>query len=275
MNQAKVVRRLFLLIAAAGFCVMPQPASAEVIARSGPAAVSLLEVYSSEGCSSCPPGETWLSTLTEDAGLWTQFVPVAFHVDYWDYLGWKDPLSQKRFSDRQRDYAGFWQSSSVYTPGFVLNGEEWQSWHRQAPGVPERKGKPGELVVEGAASGEYKVWYKPAKGALPENVSGLVLHAALLGSGITTDVRAGENAGRKLKHDFAVLDYVEKAFLPPASGDDVWNQRARLEAPSQYSGASRPNRSAIAVWVSRADDPTPLQAAGAYLHKKSIKDAKY
>ena len=68
--------------------------------------VALVELYTSEGCSSCPPAESWLSGLKEKPGLWSEFVPVAFHVDYWNYLGWRDKWSSKEYSDRQRDYAG-------------------------------------------------------------------------------------------------------------------------------------------------------------------------
>src|SRR5213592_2728274 len=58
---------------------------------------ALIELYTSEGCSSCPPAETWLSRLKESPGLWKDFVPLAFHVDYWDYLGWGDPWANKSF----------------------------------------------------------------------------------------------------------------------------------------------------------------------------------
>src|SRR5574339_14875 len=79
---------------------------------------ALLELYTSEGCSSCPPAEAWLSRLKSDARLWKDFVPVAFHVDYWDYLGWRDPFGAAEYSERQRGYAAQWKSRSVYTPGF-------------------------------------------------------------------------------------------------------------------------------------------------------------
>ena len=67
--------------------------------------VSLIELYTSEGCSSCPPAERWLSKLADDESLWSHFVPLAFHVDYWDYIGWKDPYASKEYSQRQRRYA--------------------------------------------------------------------------------------------------------------------------------------------------------------------------
>jgi hypothetical protein len=73
--------------------------------QSGPARVGLLELYTSEGCSSCPPAESWLSGLAGNDALWKDVVPVAFHVDYWDYLGWRDVFASSAFSERQRDYA--------------------------------------------------------------------------------------------------------------------------------------------------------------------------
>jgi Protein of unknown function (DUF1223) len=86
--------------------------------------VSLLELYTSEGCSSCPPAEAWLSKLKNSQGLWDEFVPVAFHVDYWDNLGWKDRFSDEQYTERQKSYAQLWSASDIYTPEFVLNGKE-------------------------------------------------------------------------------------------------------------------------------------------------------
>jgi hypothetical protein len=100
--------------------------AAETRFQSGPAPVALIELFTSEGCSSCPPAEAWLNALRNDAGLWRDFVPVAFHVDYWDRLGWKDILASKVFTTREHAYAARWNSSSVYTPCFVRNGAEWR-----------------------------------------------------------------------------------------------------------------------------------------------------
>ena len=66
---------------------------------------ALLELYTSEGCSSCPPADRWLSKLKNEEGLWTRFIPVALHVDYWDYIGWKDRFASPEYSNRQRKYA--------------------------------------------------------------------------------------------------------------------------------------------------------------------------
>src|SRR5215472_358919 len=96
--------------------------------QSGPQHTAVIELYTSEGCSSCPPAEKWFSQLKTRPRLWIDFVPTAFHVDYWDYLGWQDPFGTAANSDRQRKYATQWKSHSVYTPGFVLDGKEWGDW---------------------------------------------------------------------------------------------------------------------------------------------------
>src|SRR5215472_11691421 len=159
---------------------------------------ALLELFTSEGCSSCPSAENWLSQLKESPGLWKEFVPVAFHVDYWDYLGWRDPWGSKAFSDRQRAYAQLWRGDSIYTPGFVLNGQEWRGWSRENRGPPASATKAGVLRVSSADGAHWQVTFSP----LNHTANDYDAHAALLAGGLTSDVKAGENRGRRLKHDF-------------------------------------------------------------------------
>jgi hypothetical protein len=89
---------------------------------------ALLELYTSEGCSSCPPTDRWMSALENEPGLWNEFIPIALHVDYWDYIGWKDRFVSLEYSARQRQYAQEQSLKTVYTPGFVYNGNEWRNW---------------------------------------------------------------------------------------------------------------------------------------------------
>ncbi|PCI49233.1 MAG: hypothetical protein COB51_04315 [Moraxellaceae bacterium] len=93
----------------------------------------MLEVYTSQGCSSCPPAERWMSKFKEDARLWNQLVPINFHVDYWDHLGWSDPYGSSIFTQRQRDYKSLGHSSNVATPGFIMTGKGWNGWFRRHP----------------------------------------------------------------------------------------------------------------------------------------------
>src|ERR1043166_9291012 len=177
--------------------------------QSGASQTALLELYTSEGCSSCPPAETWLSRLKESPGLWKDFVPVAFHVDYWDYLGWRDPWGSKSFSDRHRAYAKQWRTDSIYTPGFVLNGKEWRAWS-QSKSVPASTAKVGILKVTSADLKNWDVTFTPAAAS----DQAYEAHAALLASGLSSNVKAGENRRRRLEHDFVVINLVETSLKP-------------------------------------------------------------
>src|SRR5215217_7350069 len=124
------------VLAALAFCitfthVLAQQSASTLEAttfESGETQNILIELFTSEGCSSCPPAETWLSALKSNQDLWKKIVPVAFHVDYWDRLGWRDRFAKPEFTARQRRYAAAWGGDSVYTPDFVVNAKEWRSW---------------------------------------------------------------------------------------------------------------------------------------------------
>ena len=198
---------------------------------------ALLELYTSEGCSSCPPAESWLSRLKGQPGLWRDFVPVAFHVDYWDYLGWPDKWASRQFSDRQRSYAGAWGSANYYTPEFVLNGQEWRKGFGQ-DGVPGMSAtKAGILKAASQDSSHWQVKFVPAAGG----ITGYEVNAALLVCGLASQVKA-ENAGRHLQHDFVVLTLVHQ---PLARATDGFRGAFTMAAGVKTPGG----RLALAVWV--------------------------
>ena len=96
----------FLLAILATVALTAPPATGvPTVFESGAERVNLVELYTSEGCSSCPPADRWLSGLRRNRGLWQQVVPLAFHVDYWDNLGWRDQFADASWSERQRQYA--------------------------------------------------------------------------------------------------------------------------------------------------------------------------
>ena len=220
-------------------------AHAETALQSGPQKVSLLELYTSEGCSSCPPAESWLSQLTTDGRLWKQIVPVAFHVDYWDDLGWKDRFAKPEYTSRQRSYSTVWGISSVYTPGFVLNGQEWKGWGNPLPNSDNRSA--GTLAAR-ISDGTARIVY--SGNSVPKEV---VAHIVPLAMDVSSDVRAGENRGRKLAHSFVALDLVS---LKLTGG----NGRFSGELPLNFAAAK-----AIAVWITPAGSLNPLQATGGFL----------
>jgi len=215
---------------------------------------ALLELFTSEGCSSCPPAESWLSRLKDAPGLWSDFVPIAFHVDYWDYLGWRDKWAEGKFSNRQRAYAQSWGSDNIYTPGLVLNGKEWRSWSGRTA-VPSSGGiKAGKLKVTSEDTNHWQVGFAPIK---PEAVS-YEVHVALMVSGLVSEVKAGENAGRHLQHDFVVLALLQR---PLTRHQD--NFEGAFTMDTKLKPIDGPL--ALAVWITRSGQMEPLQAAGGWL----------
>lgn len=212
---------------------------------SGPTRVSLVELYTSEGCSSCPPAERWLGGLREAPGLWRDFVPVAFHVDYWNRLGWPDRFATGAFTQREYDYAAAWRSDSVYTPCFARDGAEWHGGQDLTP----TDNQSGRLTVtyDGAV---LRAEFIPP-GQKEATRRGYQVHAAILGAGITSKVTAGENRGETLRHDFIALT-LEKSAL----GDAL---------PLAVPPTAGVPRHALAVWVTRRGELTPLQATGGWL----------
>lgn len=212
----------------------------------------LLELYTSEGCSSCPPADRYLSTLKEKEGLWHEFIPLAFHVDYWDYIGWRDRFANPAHTSRQRRYARELAMRTIYTPGFFHNGTEWkQWWARHYFDFPET-GAVGKLSVNienQSASAQFEP-LGPMPGKLEINI-------ALLGFGLESSVKAGENTGKVLKHDFVVLG----------------TRRGQLvQSAGQYTGtiglpetSTQAPRYGVAVWVSPVGSQRPLQAVGGWL----------
>ena len=229
-------------------------AAAPLTFSSGTTRVDLIELYTSEGCSSCPPAEAWMGELLKKPGLWTEFVPVAFHVNYWDHLGWRDRLSSRAYTDREYAYASAWGSGTVYTPCFVRNGMEWKPRWGGAPAVRDAS---GTLVATISGDGACQVEFRPAPGA-EEHRGVYRAHVALLGFGISSKVTAGENRGETLGHEFAVLG-IEEANMEDRAGTHA--TRVTLPAPA----APESIRRAVAVWVSRSGDLEPLQATGGWI----------
>lgn len=213
---------------------------------------TLVELFTSEGCSSCPPADVRIGKFKNDPDLWKRVVPVAFHVDYWNNLGWRDRFSKPEFAERQRRYAAAWRGESVYTPNFVANGREWRDWFNDRA-VPGRFEKVGILRV--TISSDNKV-----SATFDSNVSHpdpLILEVALLGANLESDVKRGENSGRKLHHDFVALAL---GRIDMSRDSKRWSGSGSL--PIQSSGDKA---SALAAWITSGDGTGPIQATGGWL----------
>ena len=205
---------------------------------------NLIELFTSQGCSSCPPAEKWINSFLIEENLWKEVVPVAFHVDYWDYLGWKDIYAKKQFTNLQKTHYKNRKLKSIYTPSILINGVEW------------RGGKlPQKFQATGIISGiienqQIEVRYSESK-------EHLVLHIALLGFGIQTNVLAGENANHILPQEFLVLDYQEL--------DNKNSSKTRQWTfPLPQNQKDGVKKLALAIWISDKERQI-LQATGFWL----------
>ncbi|MEM9674613.1 MAG: DUF1223 domain-containing protein [Bacteroidota bacterium] len=250
-----VLGATFLLIA--WIAPSPTPATkykAELeVANNIPNGIAVVELFTSQGCSSCPPADELLRSISEKAaekGL--AIYPLSFHVDYWNRLGWKDPYSQPAFSQRQRHYARTWQNAQVYTPQMVVNGSKGFVGSRQQEAwktIEEALSQSATTTVRLGASAtdqEIEVSYQ-----LAGEYAGQQLQLALVEQEVETSVRRGENSGKKLHHSHVVREYASIKLDNSGSGkmslmlpDDMQISEAQLIAYVQHptsltiSGAS-------------------------------------
>lgn len=202
--------------------------AAQCSAKSGEHIVPLLELYTSEGCSSCPPADQWLSKLDTDA---TKVTPLAFHVDYWNYIGWKDRFSKADFSNRQRklatNSAGF-----VYTPQFVLNGKDFRGWNNarltQATERIQGQPSPAQLQLDTVESGSGDLTLKTTVTVSDSTLAKRAdIYVALYENKLVSKVNAGENNGSELHHDYVVRNLFG-AFPMPTT--DAFKKQFNLNA---------------------------------------------
>jgi len=239
------------LLAAAALLPASPLLAGDVVFESAGTRTTLIELFTSEGCSSCPPADAWLSKWKERPELWKSVVPVAFHVDYWNRLGWADRFATVANTARQRRYAAAWRTNGVYTPGFVLNGSEWRDW----PGPLSTAGveRAGKLRVTVHDLQQATVTFTP----YDSQARPLQFELALLGGNLESDVKRGENSGRTLHHDFTVLHFTSAPLHAAERGFS-----ATVPLPPKIAQTSL----SIAVWITPGDAQPPLQATGGWLN---------
>lgn len=178
-------------------------------ATSGPGTAALVELYTSEGCSSCPPADRWLASLDTryPAG---SVVPLALHVDYWDYIGWKDPYAKREFALRQRKFSQLQRMAFVYTPQVLLQGRDFRAWGSKSfdQALAKINAQPARakltLAVMGAEPHALEV---EAVAELGQASGDADLYLAAYQNRLESRVKAGENRGRLLTHDYVVLEW--------------------------------------------------------------------
>jgi hypothetical protein len=231
------------LIALLALLVAVPAWGASCAARSGERTAALVELYTSEGCSSCPPADHWLSALGERFRP-DRLVPLALHVDYWDYLGWKDPYAQRQFSQRQRRLSQLQRAALVYTPQVVLQGRDFPAWRSAAfDAMVERiNAQPARArialdIVSAAPSGLAIALRAEVSDARQRGDA--VLYVAAFQNRLQSEVKAGENSGRRLRHDYVVLEWLGPFTMGPEGRLDEQRRLALLpNAAAAESGVA-------------------------------------
>lgn len=212
--------------------------------------VNIIELYTSQGCSSCPLADEWLGSLKNNDKLFREFIPLAFHVTYWDFLGWKDIFAKNEFTDKQKNYSKIWKKRSIYTPQFIKNGQEYRKWFSNKS-FPKFEDKITGVLKIDVTNEHVKVNFSPINIKRQE----LFVNIAILGFNYMVDIEAGENKNRILNHDFVVLSFknhkinlnkiINKEYLIPKYKKDN-------------------HEKAIVVYLTNKNN-IPIQAIGGYI----------
>ncbi len=176
---------------------------------SGAQRVPLLELYTSEGCDSCPPTDRWVSALPARGLTAERVVTLAYHVDYWNYLGWRDPFAHARYTERQRFANARIGNRTIYTPQLMLDGKDYRRGGLRDEFADRiallNREKPGADIAlsistaAGTAEGKARI-------SLHRKDAGAALFLALYENNLANQVSAGENKGKHLRHDFVVRE---------------------------------------------------------------------
>jgi hypothetical protein len=220
--------------------------------------LGLLELYTSEGCNSCPPADQWLSRM-RTSYTDRQVIPLAFHVDYWNQLGWPDRFSDNRFTQRQQQAANRNHGEFVYTPQFLLDGKDIRPVHAEGS-------LSGRLSAINKEPARTDIRARAAIGAdrsielsgtttlhTPKDIPSAETYVVLYEQGLFSKVAAGENAGKTLQHD-----YVVRALLGPIAANR--EGIAAIDRKIPFPSDTRIENLGIAVFTQDRNSGTVLQA---------------
>ena len=249
--------RTLVTLALCAAAAATEASAARCIAGSGPRTLPLVELYTSEGCSSCPPADRWLARAAppEAAG---RFAALAFHVDYWDRLGWPDRFARASWSARQREHArAAGRSGVIYTPQVTVQGRDTTGWRTREAGAAEiaqaAATPPRAAISLEAESRGIEVAVKAsARVRDAGDRADTRLVVAFTDGSHRTDVRRGENAGTTLAHEHVVREVVETGLIDPAGELAI---DARITRPREPGTHPR-----LVAFVERATTREVLQS---------------
>lgn len=241
MDTNRTIALLAAMLCGAAF--LPALAAGEPRCRatSGERVLPLVELYTSEGCDSCPPADRWLGKSFAPDGTVPAGV-LAFHVDYWDRLGWPDRFANAAWSARQQAIARASRSATVYTPQVVLQGQDFD-W-RDAAAMREiaqaAKASPRATIAMDARTQSGRIAVAAtARVPVSQDRAGARLVVAYTDGGHVTDVKRGENAGVTLRHE-----HVVRALA--ASGAADASGTLKLDASFDVPAEAGPHASLVA-----------------------------
>ncbi len=253
MSIRPLVRRFAVTLLASTTALTAAPGFAACSAASGAERATLVELYTSEGCSSCPPADRRLGQLTRaGAGI----VPLALHVDYWDSIGWKDPFAQPSFTGRQQWEVQANAHRTSYTPHFFVDGNEVLDWRSDLNENlrPSHRPAGARIAVVAEPAGGGRLHVRVDGTAVPATRAGdLRLFVVVTESGLTSQVGAGENSGARLSHDAVARHWIEPVALRAGSA-----HVDRMIAVPEVAGG----HVAIVAFVQDAATAEVLQAVG-------------
>jgi len=206
MKKQSLLTAVCALVFASNALAQPQCS-----AVSGPQTNALVELYTSEGCSSCPPADQWLSRLKNQSNPIGNIVPIALHVDYWDYIGWKDNFANPEFAKRQREMATLGHARGVYTPQLAINGQDTRSWlseSRFKSKIASINRQPAKAEIRLTANARTTKSIQVSTNIKTAEVGPLVYYIALQENNLQSTVNAGENRGELLRHDYVVRQWL-------------------------------------------------------------------
>ena len=196
-------------------------------AVSGAAITPVVELYTSEGCSSCPPAEKWLNTLkgkTVSNSISNPAVIQAFHVNYWDYIGWPDRFATPAHTNRQRQISAWNRQNGIYTPQMVLNGGDWRGWGGSSRNVTAslvtQETAKSSISLQQTGSDQFEAVIAPVPNS-NGNAASWSAYWTITEHGHVTKVKAGENSGETLLHDFVVRQYTPVGDYSAASSQKL------------------------------------------------------
>ena len=225
----------------------------------------VLELFTSQGCSSCPPADDLLSRIGRSTDLGGRIIPLAYHVDYWDRLGWPDPFSQAAWTARQNAYAASFRRNSLYTPQIVINGRD-ECVGSDHPQILAKIRSAGAAAPLGRVRLQRR-GYDPAQRLLHITLTAEILRegkprelrlmVAVFENGFTTKVSNGENGGKTLSNDYVVHTLEPALTLPAKAGQSV-----QKEITLSLQPGWDPQKTGVAAFL---QDPQSLEIHGAAL----------